>query len=551
MQYQRHWRRWGLLAAAVALAVGLLNCSGNPNGSGERTASTPPNTLVYGSGGEPVSLESGNITDGNSIIVQNQIYNRLIEFEPGTTELRPGLATDWQAAAGGREWTLTLRQGVRFHDGTPLNAEAVQFNLERWWDPEHPHGYRDAGKGYEPWAYLFGGFKGDPDSLVRDITVTGSHTLRIALSQPFAAFPDALASGYFGIASPSAIRQAGADYSTPTAPAVGTGPFQLDAWRSGDRVELSAHPDYWRDGLPRTEQLVIRFVSDPAARLAELRAGALDLTVDFAPDQRSALERSERLDPVLRPAFNVGYLALNPSHEPLAQPQVRRVIAAALDREAIVEAFWQGLGTADAHFTPPALDWAQSPQVSGYGSDTQRARQALARAGYPDGFELNLWYMPVSRPYYPTPKPIAEAFAAELSDIGIEVNLQTKDWAAYLSDRNQDPGFQAFMLGWSGDYGDPDNFYYPHFGPTGTDDLGDWQNERVVELLERARRVQAREERAQLYAQVNEILFEEAVRIPVVHAQPLLGKRANITGWDPSPVGAESLERVRKTAGTS
>jgi peptide/nickel transport system substrate-binding protein len=154
--------------------------------------------------------------------------------------------------------------------------------------------------------------------------------------------------------------------------------------------------------------------------------------------------------------------------------------------------------------------------------------------------------MPVSRPYFPTPKPIAEAFAADLSAIGIRVSLKTKDWAAYLADRNKTPGFQAFMLGWTGDYGDPDNFYYPHFGPGSTQDLGGWKNDRLLKLLDSGRAAGDSAARAKIYAEVDEILHREVVRLPVVHSQPLLAKRKNLAGWVPSPLGSESFETVEK-----
>ncbi|MEO0375772.1 MAG: ABC transporter substrate-binding protein, partial [Cyanobacteria bacterium P01_A01_bin.17] len=136
------------------------------------------------------------------------------------------------------------------------------------------------------------------------------------------------------------------------------------------------------------------------------------------------------------------------------------------------------------------------------------------------------------------------AFASDLGKVGINVSLKTKDWSAYLTDRNRQPGFQAFMMGWTGDYSDPDNFYYPHFGPGATTDLGLWQNDQVLDLLDQGRRVVEPAERVQIYQQVDQILSQELVRIPIVHSQPLLAKRSTVTGWSPSPLGIESLEQL-------
>lgn len=544
-----------LLAIACTLTIVLSNC--NTNNSSNQTANKPtsgktPETapagaLVYGSGGQPVNLEPGNIVDGNSIIVQNQIYNRLIETKPGTTELAPSLATEWKASPDGKTWIFKLRSGVKFHDGTDFDAEAVKFNFERWWDNKNEFGYRDAGKTYEIWKNIFGGFKGTPESLLQEIVVESKNTIKFVLKQPFSAFPSAISSGYFGIASPTAIKKAGAKYGTPSSLAVGTGGFIFKEWLSGDRIILEKNPKYWKAGFPKSNQLVIRFITDPAARLAQLRAGTIDFTVDLTPDQLKEIQSDAKLEAVKRPSLNVGYLSLNPSYEPLAKPEVRQAIALAINKKEIVKAFWGDLGENTSHLTPPSLQEFQSKTVAEYEFNPLKAKQIITEAGYPNGFPLQLWYMPVSRPYFPNPKPIAEAFAADLNAIGIKVTLQTKDWAAYLADRNKPPGFQAFMLGWTGDYGDPDNFYYPLFGPGSTADLGNWKNDQFFQLLNQGRATDDQAERVKIYQQMDEILYKEVLRLPIVHSQPLLAKRKNVTAWVPSPLGSEPFEEISKS----
>lgn len=551
----RQWKQWqpALLVVACALTIVLSNCNNSPSNQTNNNATSvnspvvaPAGALVYGAGGQPVNLEPGNITDGNSVMVQDQIYNRLIDSKPGTTDLEPSLATEWKASQDGKTWTFKLRNGVKFHDGTDFDAEAVKFNFERWWDEKNEFGYRNAGKSYEIWGNLFGASKGKPESLVQNIIVEGKDTIKFVLKQPFAAFPAAVSSGYFGMASPAAIKKAGAQYGTPSSQAVGTGPFVFKEWRSGDRIVLEKNLKYWKQGLPKSNQLVMRFIADPAARLAQLRSGTIDLTVDLAPDQLKEVQSDAKLEAVKRPSLNVGYLALNPSYEPLSKPEVRQAIAQAINKKEIVKAFWGELAENTPHFTPPALQEYQSNTVADYQFNPQNAKQLLAKAGYPNGFPLQLWYMPVSRPYFPNPKPLAEAFAADLNAIGIKVNLQTKDWAAYLADRNKKPGFQSFMLGWTGDYGDPDNFYYTHFGPGATQDIGNWKNEQVLKLLDQGRATGDKAARTKIYQQIDEQLYKEAVRLPIVHAQPLLAKRKNVNGWVPSPLGSETLDEVSK-----
>ena len=549
--FGQRFRRIAVALLALTLTVVLANCDGTTDNAGDTPdqAAAPAATgvLVFGSGGQPVNLTPGDITDGNSIYVQRQIYNYLLGTMPGTTDLMPELATDWSASDDGLVWTFNLREGVTFHDDTEFNAEAVVFNINRWWDPEFEYGYREEGNLYEIWTDLFGGFRGDEASTLVDVRAVDTLTVEFELAEPFAAFPAAISSGYFGIASPTAIQEAGPSYGTPSGVAVGTGPFVFEEWRSGDRITLSSFENYWEEGAPDADQLVISFVEDPAARLAQLRAGTLDFTVDLTPDQLPEITSDPNLEAVFRPSFNVGYLALNPDYEPLASVEVRQAIAQAINKADIVEAFWGELGETNGHFVPPSLSNYTSNEINDYNYDPEAAQAAIAEAGYPNGFDLDLWYMPVSRPYFPNPKPIAEAFAAELSQIGIRVNLQTKDWGAYLEDRNTPPGFQAFMLGWTGDYGDPDNFLYAHFGPGATQDLGNYQNPELVQLLNQARVTSDQAEREALYQQADEILFAEALRIPIVHSQPLLAQRASLAGWEPSPLGSEQFVDVEKS----
>ncbi|HAX80712.1 MAG TPA: ABC transporter substrate-binding protein, partial [Cyanobacteria bacterium UBA11372] len=178
----KRWKQWRLviLTAICAFTLILSNCRNQPSTSPNASSpgATTQGVLVYGSGGQPVNLEPGNITDGNSTIVQDQIYDRLLEFKPGTTELAPSLATNWSVSQDGKTWTFKLRSGVKFHDGSEFNALAVKFNVERWWDEKHPNGYRDAGKTYQIWPQVFGGFKGEPNSLLQNIVVVDKSTIQ-------------------------------------------------------------------------------------------------------------------------------------------------------------------------------------------------------------------------------------------------------------------------------------------------------------------------------------------------------------------------------------
>ena len=527
-----------LLSLAAAAAVAQT--------SGEKP-------LVYGTGGSPELLDSGKVNDGNSIAAMLQIYNGLVSFKPGTADPIPALATRWTANKDSTVWTFYIRQGVKFTDGTALDAAAVKFNLDRWWDDKNPYAFT-AQRPNSVFPDLFGGYKSDTkNALFKSVDMVGKSIVKITLTRPFAAMPAALGTGYFGIASPAAIKKAGVNYGTPAGGAIGTGPYILKSWTSGDRLVFERNPNYWK-GPAKSASLVLRIITDPAARLAELRAGSIDFTIDLSPEVLPTIKGDSKIQAVFRPSFNVGYLALNPAKKPLSEVKVRQALSMAINKKAIVDSFWGELGIANGHFTPPSMDWTYSKKVTDYQYNPEQAKKLLAAAGYPNGFDMDLWYMPVSRPYFPNPKAIAEAMAADLSAVGVHVKLQTKDWTAYRADRKKSPGFDSFMLGWTGDYGDPDNFYTPHFGPGGgTEDLfvvgkdgkiGNWDDPVITGLLDKGQGISNQAQKTKTYQQVDEQVFSDYIRLVVVHSRPLLAQKANLAGWVPSPLGEESFEDI-------
>ncbi|WP_027481261.1 ABC transporter substrate-binding protein [Deinococcus pimensis] len=501
-------------------------------------------TLVFGAPGEPVTLDAGNASDNPSLQVQTQIYDRLVTFKPGTTTPQPGLALGWTSNADATVWTFRLRRGVKFHDGTPFDADAVIFNVNRWWDPKFQYGGRDQGRTFEIWADLLGGYRGDADSVLRSVTKVNDSTVRFTLARGFTAFPDVLGTDYFGIASPKAIREQGAKYGTPAGTAVGTGPFQFVSWRAGDRINLKPNAAYW--GTRSTlDAFVLRFIKDPSARLNELRAGGIDFTSNLNPDDARAIRADRNLRLVLPPAFNVGLLNLNTRNQYLKNEKVRQAISLAVNKKEIVQAFWGDLGASNASLLPQALAWANSRDVpADYRYDPQAAKKLLTEAGFPNGFTLDLWYMPISRSYYPTPKPVAEAIAADLAGIGIKVNLRTEDWAAYLKDRNLGK-FDMFLYGWSGDYGDPDNFYSAFYGSGGSSDTG-YDPAEIDTLVRQGRAAKTREAKAKVYARLHELTYAANVRIPVVHGVAPAAARPWVQRWVTGPLGVlENVNLIR------
>ncbi len=499
-------------------------------------------TLAYGLSGLPASMDAADSQDGNSLTVSASVTETLVGFVPGSTELAPKLATAWEPNEDSTAWTFELRQGVTFHDGTPFDADAVKFNFDRWNVVDHPYGFRDQGKNYVPFSWVFGA-PASEGGILASVDAVDTHTVQFDMTQPTPFLPSLLAAVYFQMNSPAAVMEAGTEYGTPGVGSVGTGPFVFDAWREGELIRVQRNDDYW-DGPAQVETVVFRGIAESTSRLAELRAGSIDIAVDLAPDEFPVVSSDPDLDAAIAESdLNVGYLAMHQANEPFDDLRVRQAIAHAIDREAIVDAFYGGLGVTAEDHIPPSFFGHGEPWPYDY--DPERAMELLAEAGYEGGFATELWYMPVSRPYYPSPQPIAETIASYLADVGIEADVLTEDWTTYLADYREGV-FPMWMLGWNADYADPDNFLRTFFGDDGAAAYA-WDRDEVIAMLDEATRVADQDRRAELYASVIEAVAEQAASIPMAHNNTLHAHRTNISGWTPSPLGYSSVSLVPVT----
>jgi peptide/nickel transport system substrate-binding protein len=360
----------------------------------------------------------------------------------------------------------------------------------------------------------------------------------MSLTKPAPFLPALWAAVYFQFGSPTAIQAAGVGYGTPGFGAVGTGPFKFVSWTEGERVVLERNDGYW-GGPAGVASVVFRGIQEPTARLAELQAGTIDVAVLLTSDDLATVQADPNL--VVQTAsseLNVGYVAIHIDHAPLDNVLVRRAIMHAVDRDAIVDAFYEGLGVTAQDLLPPSLFGHGEPWPYEY--NPERAKELLAEAGYPNGFDVEFWYMPVSRPYFLSPQPIAETIASYLADVGINAELKTEDWTTYGADYRAGK-FAMYMIGWNADYADPDNFLLTFFGPSAVGRSG-WADADVYAALAEARQIADPDERAALYAKVNDIVADQAMAMPVAHNRSLNATRANVHGWIPSPLGFSSVD---------
>ena len=553
-----------LLIAMLALALAAAGCGGDDDeeGSGAATATSEEGasggTLVFGTASDPVVLDGALVSDGESLRVIDQIFETLVTLKPGTTELEPGLAKSWELSDDGLTYTFELQEGVTFHDGEPFNAEAVCANFDRWYNFEGS--FQNPSASYY-WQTVFGGFaKTDPesgapaDSYFESCTAVDEGTVEIKLTKPSSAILGALSLTSFAMASPKALEEFGANEGTvddegvfrPTGSfgtehPIGTGPFKFESWTRGDRLTIARNDDYWGDKA-KLDKVIFRPIPDNAARLQALQTGEIQGYDLVEPQDISTIEGDDNLQILDRPAFNVGYVGFNQAKKPLDNPKVRQAIAYGLNRQEVVDNFYGGRGEVAKEFMPPEVT-GYADDVTEYEYDPEKAKQLLQEAGLTLPVPIEFWYpSDVSRPYMPDPKRNFEAFRQSLEQSGFKVTPKTAPWSPdYLG--NVDEGnAQVYLLGWTGDYGDPDNFVGTFF--QNPQKAWGFNNPEIHKALADAETETDLEAREQAYQEANRKIMDFLPGVPYVHTKPALAFASNVNGYEPSPVSLESFATV-------
>jgi len=500
---------------------------GNPVKGGE---------LVYGRGHDSVRLDPGHETDGESFKVCDNLYENLVAYADTTTELVPELATRWEISADGLTYTFHLRPGVKFHDGTPFDAASVLFSLDRQRDMKPPHEFHSVGGPYTYWQSM------GMDDIVGGIAAPDDSTVVFTLKRRNAPFLANLAMGFASIVSPTAARKHGEDFfKHPT----GTGPFRFVEWVKDDRIVLERNPDYW--GEPAwLDRVVFRSIPENTVRLLALETGEIAGMDGINTELAKRLEGNEGFTLLKQPGMNVGYLAMNMDKAPFGKIEVRQAINHALQRDAIVASLYGGYGTPAVNPMPPTL-WGYNRTVTGYAYDTAKAKELLAAAGFPNGFETELWAMTGPRPYMPDPLKVAEAIQSDLKAVGITATLKTLEWGTYL-DQVQNGKHPMCLLGWTGDNGDPDNFLFVLLGKASTrlpaQNVAFYRSDEVDGLLVQAQEESDVAKRAALYEQAQALIHRDAPWVPIAHMTQLVGFRHNVHGYPMHPTGKVRFHKV-------
>ncbi|MGI2329071.1 ABC transporter substrate-binding protein [Planococcus sp. YIM B11945] len=521
-----------LMMIAMLFAAACSQDSGGTSETGEGEAGG--GTLIVGLEAEPTSFDAHQLSDYNSSRAAMELYDQLVQFKDGSTELEPGLAEKWEISEDGMEYTFFLREGVKFHDGTDFNAEAVKFSIERQIDPEHP--FHDTGQ-FAYADFTFG--------MVDSVEVLEDYQVKIKLKEPFAPFLSNMAMHAASIVSPAAVEKYGKDF---TKNPVGTGPFKFVSWSPGVEAVLERNDDYFGE-VPKLEKVIMKPIAEAQTRLAELEAGNIHLIVNVPPDDLVRLEGDPNVQKIEQAGMHVWWTAFNTQKEPFNDVKVRQAVNYAVNKEEIIDGLLQGTGELANSPIPPSV-WGHNANVKNYPHDPEKAKQLLAEAGYPDGFEVDYW-VPESGSGMQQPQVMAAAIQADLEKVGIKLNIQTFEWGTYLDKvfvPFEESDMDMHQMSWVGDNGDPDNFLYillsgQQVPPNGFNDSY-YNNEEVNQLLAEARVTSDKAERTEMYERVQEIFMEEAPWLVLDYEKQIVLAAPNVKNFELHPTGVFRFSKV-------
>ena len=460
------------------------------------SANTPDNVLVVGQIAEPKSLDPATVTAVNDFRILMNMYDGLVRYKNGSLEVEPALAKSWEISNGGTTYTFTLKSGIKFHDGSNFDADAVKFNFDRMLDESHP--YHDTGP--FPLSFFF--------SAIEKVEVISSDKIKFTLNAPYAPFLSNLAYPTGLIASPEAIKKSGKDFGRNP---VGTGAFKFSSWKANEAVIVDKNSNYW-DGEAKSDAIIFRPITDGNTRVAEMLSGGLDMMVEVPPVSLSEFSGSG-FSIVEQAGPHVWFLILNAKEGPFANKLVRQAANYAINKTAIVEDVLEGTAAVAAGPTPPAFAWAYNNSLSPYPYDPAKAKSILKEAGVTNA-KLT-FYVTQGGSGMLDPVAMGTAIQADLSAVGFDVEIKTFEWNTFLGEVNPGLEGKADLAEMAWMTNDPDTLPYLALRTEAWPDKGGfnsgyYSNPEVDKLLEAARSSTDQAERASLYQKMQTIVHDDA-----------------------------------------
>ncbi len=503
-------------------------------------------TLVYCSEGSPEGFDPAPFTAGTTFDASSKpLYNRLVEFKRGTSEVIPGLAESWKVSSDGLEYTFKLRQGVKFQTTeffTPsrdFNADDVVFSFERQLKKDHPWNQYTAGIA---WEYFDG--MSMPD-LIKSIEKVDDNTVKFVLNRPEAPMIANLAMDFASIMSAEYAAKLEADGKKEllNQQPVGTGPFKFVAYQKDAVIRYAAHEGYW-GGKQSIDDLVFAITTDASVRQQKLKAGECHVAAYPNPADLEDLKADANLQMMEQEGLNVGYLAYNALVPPFDKTEVRKALNMAINKQSILEAVFQGAGKAAKNPIPPTM-WSYNNAVQDDPYDPEAAKKMLEAAGVKD-LKMKIWAMPVQRPYNPNARRMAELIQSDFSKIGVGVEIVSYEWGEYLKLSKEKDRDGAVLLGWTGDNGDPDNFLAVLLGCDGVggSNRAQWCNKEFEDLIQKAKVVSDKAERTKLYEDAQVVFKREAPWATIAHSVVFMPMSKKVSGYVMDPLGGHWFDGV-------
>jgi len=533
------------LVAAVGLFYGLAHAAPVPPAS--PVSDIRDSGFVYCVNGQvstfnPQKAGSGLIVD----TLADQLYDRLLEVDPYTYRLVPELAERWEVLDNGATYRFYLRSGVAFQSTAwfkptrPLNADDVVFTFQRIFNRHHP------------WHNVNGSSFPYFDSLqfadtVESVRKLDNRTVEFRLTRPDASFLWHLATHYASIMSAeyaAALTKTDRQEQLDRQP-VGTGPYQLSEYRSGQYIRLQRHPHFWR-GQPLMPQVVVDLGSGGTGRLSRLLTGECDVLAWPAASQLSILRDDPRLRLTLRPGMNIAYLAFNTNKAPLNNPAVRHALALAINNERLMQSIYYGTAETAASILPRA-SWAYDNEAKITEYDPGKARAQLKALGI-ENLSLQLWVPTSSQAWNPSPLKMAELIQADMAHIGVKVNIMPVE-GRFQEARLMDMNHDLTLAGWATDSNDPDSFFRPLLSCAAISsqtNYAHWCNRQFDNVLLKALSSQQLASRIDAYDEAQRILASELPVLPLASSLRLQAYRYDMKGLVLSPFGNASFAGVSR-----
>lgn len=503
-------------------------------------------SFVYCSEGSPTAFNPQITTDGTSNNASaHTIYERLVDFKYGTTEIIPKLAKSWKVSKDRKTYTFTLRKGVKFHKTkyfTPtreLNADDVLFSFNRQWDKNHAYN-KVSGGSYEYFTGM------DMNNLITKIEKVGDYKVKITLNSPEAPFIANMAMSFMSILSKEYADQLAKKDEKEKIDnyPVGTGPFVFNKYKKDTIIRFNKNPSYW--GTPaKVDKLVFSITPDPSVRYQKLKTNECHLIIEPSPADIGAMKNNKDLVVMQGAGLNVGYLAMNTQKAPFDKLNVRLAINHALNKQSYIDAIYLGNAIVAKNPLPPTI-WSYNKTVKDYDYNPKKAMKLLKKAGLEKGFETEIWTLPVTRPYNPNGKKMGEMMQADLAKVGIKAKLITYDWPTYLK-KAREGSHSLIQLGWTGDNGDPDNFLNVLLGCSGVNsgsNVARWCNKKFNDLIVKAKLTTVKKSRNALYQRAQKIFKKEAPWAPIAHSIIFRAMSKKVKGYKIDPLGGDIFRTV-------